>query len=168
MPKLIAFAGLPGVGKTTLAQYLARTLGAVYLRIDTIEQALALSSARVPRSEDAGYQAAFHVAKDNLILGRDVVADSVNPIEESRQMWAQTASQSNARLVQVEVICADTAEHRRRVESRSSDIEGLRLPTWDQVQGRTYAPWTTNRIIIDTARKTINAACAEMLRNVEK
>lgn len=37
---LYIFSGLPGTGKSTLAQYLAKTLGAVYLRIDTIEQAM--------------------------------------------------------------------------------------------------------------------------------
>ena len=37
---LIAFAGLSGAGKTTIARILAQRLGAAYLRIDTIEQAL--------------------------------------------------------------------------------------------------------------------------------
>ena len=37
---LIVFSGLPGSGKTTIARELARQLGAVYLRIDVIEQAL--------------------------------------------------------------------------------------------------------------------------------
>jgi predicted kinase len=37
---LIVFSGLPGVGKTTIARELACSLAAVYLRIDSIEQAL--------------------------------------------------------------------------------------------------------------------------------
>ena len=37
---LIAFAGLPATGKSTLARALAETRGGLYLRIDTIEQAL--------------------------------------------------------------------------------------------------------------------------------
>ncbi len=37
---LIVFSGLPGTGKTTIAQAVVRRCGAVYLRIDTIEQAL--------------------------------------------------------------------------------------------------------------------------------
>jgi predicted kinase len=37
---LIVFSGLPGVGKTTIAQALARELRATYVRIDTIEDAI--------------------------------------------------------------------------------------------------------------------------------
>jgi len=40
MPKLFIFSGLPGTGKTTLSRQLAQHVGAAYLRIDTIEQAL--------------------------------------------------------------------------------------------------------------------------------
>ena len=39
-PVLFIFAGLPGSGKSTLAGVLAREIRAVYIRIDTIEQAL--------------------------------------------------------------------------------------------------------------------------------
>ncbi len=42
---LIVFSGLPGTGKTTIANDLAATTGAVYLRIDTIEQAIRNSGA---------------------------------------------------------------------------------------------------------------------------
>jgi predicted kinase len=58
MPTLIAFAGLPGTGKTTIARELARRIGAVYLRIDTIEQALRASRSFAGEIEDAGYRAA--------------------------------------------------------------------------------------------------------------
>ena len=37
---LVIFGGLPGTGKSTLALRLAGLVGAVYLRIDTIERAM--------------------------------------------------------------------------------------------------------------------------------
>lgn len=37
---LIVFSGLPSTGKTTVASDLATRTSAVYLRIDTIEQAV--------------------------------------------------------------------------------------------------------------------------------
>ncbi|MFE5683837.1 AAA family ATPase [Streptomyces sp. NPDC056512] len=40
---LIVIGGLPGTGKSTLARLLAARIGAVHLRIDTIEQAIVRS-----------------------------------------------------------------------------------------------------------------------------
>src|SRR5688500_478000 len=79
MTVLISFSGLPGVGKTTVARALAQEIRAVYIRVDSIEVALRSSSLQIHPAEDAGYLAAVAVAKDNLMHGLDVVADSVNP-----------------------------------------------------------------------------------------
>jgi predicted kinase len=65
-PTLIAFSGLPGVGKTTIARDLARGLEALHLRVDSIEAALKNSSLRIHPAEDAGYQALIAIARDNL------------------------------------------------------------------------------------------------------
>ena len=77
---LIVLSGLPGTGKTTIAQILARECHATYLRIDTIEQAI-LSSLRVQNDLGAlGYVVAYELARANLCLGGTVVADAVNPL----------------------------------------------------------------------------------------
>ena len=74
-PTLYIFSGLPGSGKSTLSQTIARQLGAVYLRIDTIEQGLRdLCSIEV---EGEGYRLAYRIAFDNLCAGMSVVADFV-------------------------------------------------------------------------------------------
>jgi hypothetical protein len=65
-------------------------------------------------------------------------------------------------LVNVEVICSDEAEHRRRVETRSSDIPDLVLPTWEKVKNREYHPWTQPRIVIDTAGRSIGACVDDL------
>jgi len=52
-----------------------------------------------------------------------------------------------------EVVLDDLGEHRRRVEQRRSDLEGLVVPTWDQVLAWDYQAWDVhrdgNRTIID-------------------
>ncbi|MEM9631499.1 MAG: AAA family ATPase [Pseudomonadota bacterium] len=154
MPYLVSFSGLPGVGKTTIARALAREKQAVYIRVDSIETGIKESALRPASVEDAGYQAAFAVARDNLANGLNVVADTVNPVEISRQAWTEVARVCNALLLDVEVVCSDPVEHRRRVESRVSDIEGLEQPTWQDVQDRHYEAWAKPRLVLDTALLT--------------
>jgi predicted kinase len=68
---LIIVSGLPGAGKTTVARELARQLGAVHARIDSIKPAIRDSGAIV---EDAGYRVGYSVAEGNLRVGRTVIA----------------------------------------------------------------------------------------------
>lgn len=125
MAILVVFAGLPGTGKSTIARAIAQRTGAIWLRIDSIEQAVR-DSGVVPGSlEDAGYRAAYAVAEDNLKLGRDGISDSVNPWMLTRNAWRDIGLRCGAKVIEVETTCADVDEHRRRVEMRRSEIPGL-------------------------------------------
>ncbi len=148
---LIVFSGLPGTGKTTLAKLLSEELNAVYLRIDTIEQGLKRSSLNIDPAEDAGYEIAYSLASENLKLGRIVITDSVNAIKVTRNAWLKVAERTNSQILEIEVICSDRKEHRHRVETRTADIEGHTLPTWQEVLEREYDPWDREPLVIDTA-----------------
>ena len=153
---LIVIGGQPGSGKTSLAIRLTRVLDAVHLRIDTIEQAIRSSSMAADDVGSAGYLVAYAVAEENLRLGRIVVADAVNPLSSIREAWRAVARRAAVTLFEVELICSDAIEHRRRVESRRPDIAGLKLPTWDEVTAREYAPWNGAHAVIDTARRPLD------------
>lgn len=160
---LIILGGLPGSGKTSLARGAARALGAAHIRVDTIEQALRNCATLPAGVVTEGYAVAYALAEDNLRLGLPVIADTVNPLPVTRDAWAAVAARGGVRGVEVEIVCSDPAEHRRRVEGRASDIPGLALPRWDAVQQRDYAAWTRPRIVIDTAGQTIAASIAALL-----
>jgi predicted kinase len=155
MAMLIVFAGLPASGKSSIARGLARKSGAVWLRIDSIEQAISESGAVPGSPGDAGYRAAYAVAEDNLRLGRDVIGDSVNPWMLTRNAWREAGLRAGAQVVEVEIVCSDIEEHRRRVETRTSEVPGLILPDWQAVIGRDYHPWDRDRLTIDTAGRSI-------------
>jgi predicted kinase len=163
-PILIVFGGLPGVGKTAIAKELARQIGAVYLRADSIEQALRdWGRMDSPRNE-AGYCVAYAVAGENLCLGRHVIADCVNPLQLTREAWREVARQSGAGIFEIEVTCSDQGEHRLRVERRGSDIPGLELPTWQQVLARNYEPWNREHVVVDSAHSTIEEMVTDIRR----
>ena len=159
MARLVVFAGLPGSGKSTIARELARQLGAAWLRIDTIETAIADEATPIT---DEGYRAAYGLAVDNLRLGLDVVGDSVNPWMETRDAWRDAGVRAGAEVLEVEVVCSDPAEHRRRVEARVPDVRGLTPPTWQEVLDRDYRPWTRERLVVDAAGRDVEACVAEI------
>ena len=166
---LIALGGLPGVGKSTIARSLAQRIGAVHLRIDTIEQAMRNAGLTVSGPE--GYLVGRDLAEDNLRIGQTVIVDAVNPLAITRTYWRETAARMEVELVEIKVVCSNKRENRRRVESRIADILDLVLPTWQQVLERHYEPWETAHVI-DTAGRaledTVSQAEASVLaaRNV--
>jgi predicted kinase len=152
---LIIFGGLPGTGKTTIARELARQIGAIHLRIDSIEQAIRDCSPDAVGLDEAGYRVAYAIAEDNLRVGRTVVADSVNPLQITRDAWLEVGRRAQVITMEIEIICSDSREHRARVETRKPDIFGLRLPSWEQVISREYHPWDREHIVIDTANRSL-------------
>ena len=110
---------------------MARKIGVVCLRIDSIEQAIRNSSVVPGPLNDAGYRIGYAVAEDNFCLGRDVISDSVNPWTLTRDACRAVGLRAGARVVEVEMICSDQEEHRRRVESRAHEVTGLILPDWE-------------------------------------
>ena len=153
-PLLIVFGGLPATGKITIARELTRRLEASYLRIDMIEQRLKDEGVAVGA---AGYAIANALATENLLIGRTVIADCVNPVADSRIGWREVADRCKARLVEIELICSDVALHRRRVESRPTDaVSGHKQPTWDDVVKRDYEPWDREHLVLDTAAESVD------------
>ncbi len=164
---LIVFGGLPGTGKSTIARQLAERRAAVYLRIDTIEQAIRDAGVLAGEVGPAGYVVANALAEANLAIGRTVVTDAVNPIAVTRDVWREIAARTGAQLIEVEVTCSDPDEHRRRVEGRASDITGLVQPTWHEVVARAYEAWDAPHLIVDTARLDPDDAIAEIERHID-
>jgi predicted kinase len=159
---LIVLGGLPGVGKTTIARELAQLLGAVHIRIDSIELAIRESGVTVVSIDDAGYRVGYALAEDNLRLGRIVIADSVNPLPVTRDAWRAVAARAGVGVAEVEVACSDKQEHRRRVEQRLGATPSLSGPPWDQVVSRDYRAWDREHIVIDTAGQEVPQIVARL------
>ncbi len=157
-PWLLVLAGRPGTGKTTLAKALVQTTGACYLRIDVVETALLRTHTE---AGPGGYFVTHGLALSNLCLGNNVIVDAVNAVPEARAGWAETARGAGARLVLMETALGDQGEHRRRIESRTPDVAGHRVPTWEEVQNEPWASWDEAR---DGERHLIDTTSASQAR----
>ncbi|SER93023.1 Predicted kinase [Propionibacterium cyclohexanicum] len=152
---LIAMAGLPGTGKSHLAEQLADRIHAVLLSVDPIESAMA--RAGLWHNEATGmaaYYAAQEMAHANLSLGRDVIVDAANYLLRGRQIWTELADQQHTDLVFLLTVCSDPGEHRRRVAERYRALPGIPEVTWDDVVKRNLETqmWGSEpRLAVDTA-----------------
>jgi len=150
-PKLFIFGGLPASGKSSLATHLARLLGAAYIRIDSIEEAI-LSHGALAGPE--GYFAAYAIAADNLLNGVSVIADCVNSIELTRSAWVNVAKNCGVEYQEIHIHCSDRVEHRERLEGRTLQKPSVRTLTWEDVITREFEPWSSARTF-DTAGENL-------------
>jgi hypothetical protein len=105
--------------------------------------------------------------RDELLTRLDsvrVISRNIGYGVEDDYGFPHVADRARAKAIEVEVTCSDPAQHRNRVETRSADIKGLRLPTWQEVVSREYEPWERDHIVIDTTSRSV----AESVRDLRK
>ena len=161
---LAVFAGLPGVGKSTLAAAVAAELPATVLAVDTVDFTLRRYDVTEPRPGFAAYGVVAALAEVQLRIGHHVIIDAVNPVRSARQLWVDLAERLGVPLRVVEVVCGDDAEHRRRVEARYAARDHDGVPDWVRVLDRRaeYEPYLGPRLVVDTflARDPVAAVVA--------
>lgn len=146
-------AGLPGAGKTTLADALVRRTGWPVLSVDPVEAALLRAGVGADQPTGlAAYLAVGAVAEHQLRLGRTVVVDAVNAAPDARAQWEDTALRTGTTVTFVEVICSDAELHRQRLESRRRDLGEFPEPHWGSLDQRReqLVAWTGPRLVADT------------------
>ena len=124
----------------------------------------------LPRDQTgiAAYVIAQTLAEEHLRLGQSVVIDAVNPVEAPRAAWRNLASKYQADLKIIECICADETVHRRRIEARVRNIDGMAEVTWARVIERRaeYQAWSDRRLTLDTSIDAPESLLAEALSYV--
>ena len=153
--KLIVFSGLPGTGKSTLAEALGRDFGIPVFAKDWLEATL-LRSGLKPAKEDnslgfAVYELLLTLAERQLMLGQSVILDSVAASQTIRNAWHKLAEQYHADWRVIECFCSDEALHRTRLKGRRREIPGWHELEWSEVERvkRYYIPWTGERLVLD-------------------
>ncbi|GIM97486.1 AAA family ATPase [Paractinoplanes toevensis] len=149
---LAVFAGLPGVGKSTLAARVATELPAAVLAVDLVDFTLQRYDVTEPRPGYAAYGVVAALAEAQLRIGHHVIIDAVSPVKAARQLWIEVAERAGVPLKVVEVVCGDDAEHRRRVEARYAARDHDGVPDWVRVLERQkeYEPYLGPRLVVDT------------------
>lgn len=153
--KLVVFSGLPGTGKSTLAEVLGRHLSIPVFAKDWLEATLLRCELVASNPEkplgSAGYQLLTTLAERQLMLRQSVILDSVASTQSIRTAWKRLCEQYKAEWRVIECICPDESFHRSKLLGRQRDIPGWHELKWSDVeQVREYfAPWTDKRLVLD-------------------
>ena len=97
--RLVVFSGLPGTGKSALAESVGRELRIPVFAKDWLEATL-LRCELAPTNQDkplgsAGYQLLTVLAERQLMLGLSVILDSVASTQSIRSTWKELAKKYN-------------------------------------------------------------------------
>lgn len=153
--KFIIFSGLPGTGKSTLAETLGKKLGVPVFAKDWLEATLVRNGlnpvveSKPPKS--LGYELLTVLAERQLRLGQSVILDSVAGSQNIRNLWQQLSERYHADWRVIECICSDESLHRTRLLDRKRDIPGWHELEWSEVERvkQYYLPWEGERLVLD-------------------
>jgi predicted kinase len=156
--KLIIFSGLPGTGKSTLAEAVGKYFGIPVFAKDWIEASLlqsGLTSTKNNRSLGyASYELLTRLAERQLMLGQSVILDSVAATKSIRSEWGRLAKRYQAERRVIECVCLDESIHKARLKVRRRRIPGWHELEWaevERVKGY-YVPWRLAHLTLDMVK----------------
>lgn len=153
--KLIVFSGLPGTGKSAIAEAVGRKLGIPVFAKDWLEGSLLNSNVISGDKKNdlgwVGYNLLTTLAERQLILGQSVILDSVASTESIRREWKGLSSRYNSDWRVIECICSDITLHQERLKGRQRGIPGWHELEWSDVERvrSYYALWDEDRLVLD-------------------
>ena len=160
MNTLVIFSGLPGTGKSTLSNRLARELHWPLLRIDDVVN-------NIPKNPgvefwDSQVEVLLTLTEAQLELGISVIVDSVF-MNTDRQHAQALAQKYQAHFRPIYTYISDDKVWESRVSARFTELNNLAVATWEQVKRqrghfRTWEPDTALFVdAVNSAEKNYEA-----------
>lgn len=156
--RLIVIGGLPGTGKTTIAEFLAGRFSIPLFSRDLIEAAVVVSELDFPTKHDeipnlsgVGFSVMSMLAEQQLMHGQSAILDSTARSQQIRDEWFAISRRYGATHLAIHCVCSDPKVHRQRIAGRKRGIPGWYELTWAQVvdAASRFDDWTSDCLICD-------------------
>ena len=164
-PTLTIFSGLPGTGKSTLADRLARALRWPVLRIDDV-------AGKVPADADYRFWdekilVLLAIVEEQLKLGVSVIADSVF-MGADRVQAQEIARRHEANFRPIYCFVSEERIWERRVNERLESEQGSGVADWQQIQHQRqwFSPWQRGTGLFVDAIQPVDRNFASVLEFV--
>jgi predicted kinase len=152
---LIVFGGVPGSGKSTVAEQVGAVLDIPVFALDWLLGALTPFGMRHrPDLMDVGNELLTTLAYRELAAGRSAILDTTSENPAARARWRSLTAAAAATFLPVVCLCTDETLHRHRVEQRTRGIPGWAdAGDWPNARARlaAFPPWP-EAVLVDTAR----------------
>jgi predicted kinase len=165
MNTLVIFSGLPGTGKSTLANRLARELQWTILRIDDVVN-------NIPENPgvefwDSQVEVLLTLTEAQLEIGLNVIVDSVF-MNTDRQHAQALAQKYQVHFRPIYTYLSDEKIWEQRVTSRSDQLDNPAVATWKQIQHQRghFREWQPDSALFVDALQPVEQNYAEVLRFV--
>ena len=175
---MIILSGLPGTGKTTIAQQLVQEL---QLPIFSIDDAVDAIPEHMAQHADLFWEDMVHIllhlAESQLAWGNSVIVDSVfMGVDENqtqhrwsdRQRAYEIAQHAEANFRPIYFYISDENVWRERVARRSAELQDPRVATWTQVtmQRQYFQPWQPGQALFIDSLNPINQNFNEIMKYI--
>lgn len=157
---IIVILGLPGAGKTYLAEKVAKAHNAFYLNIDKIKKQVNENSGDKNGKEET-YEAMFSLMEKEATSGKNVVLDATFYRKSLRHHLVSLAHTIDTSLYFIEVVASLKSTRERLSNQRKYSSTDFKL--YEKVK-QDYEPLEVAHLSLRTDRLSIT----EMLRQVEE
>ena len=167
MKTLVILSGLPGTGKSTLANRLARELRWPLLCIDDVIGEVP-ENAGIP-FWDSKVEILLKLAEVQLGLDLSVIVDSVF-MNMDRNHAQELARKYNARFLPIYVYISDENIWKQRVNARYAEMNNRHVATWERIQHQRerFRAWEPNTALFIDSLNSVDQNYERILNFVTK